>query len=327
VSAVQITRTSLERSDLATLIREGIPDPEWLIENWLYVGYIHWLQGPPGEGKTWLALWLAARLVQNGKNVLYLDEENNERLIASRLVLLGCTADQVEAHFHYVLNPALDDQRLDRLRVTVHETQPALIVYDSAADFVTAAGLDENNASDMTRWIARFARRTAQEVGSAALILDHTPKNGTGARGSGAKKAKPEVVLEVTVEREFSRNQRGEIKVKRDKDREGIIPFERRLAIGATVTEDFSIQELPDFEVTIRPTARGGRAAEGQVNRRRVLEAVPFDAWVTALAVVGDVGISKVQAREHLNTLVEAGELERRVEGGAHQWRRVSLDD
>lgn len=109
--SVTVTHSSLPLTELGELMRGGDFSPEWLLDNWLYAGRVHWLQGPPGEGKTWLALWFCALLIQQGETVLYLDEENNARLIAERLTLLGCTPEEVEEHFLYVLNPALDTKR------------------------------------------------------------------------------------------------------------------------------------------------------------------------------------------------------------------------
>lgn len=189
-------------------------------------------------------------------------------------------------------------------------------MFDSSADFLAAAGADENAALDVTRWITLVVRRNLAKFGASAVVLDHTPKNGSGARGSGAKKAKPEVAMEVTVEQPFSRHQVGRLKVELDKDREGYLPFQRHIRIG-TDAEGFVLEELPEFTIALKRSSVGGRKAEGDANRSRVLAFVEENPGATVASASAhfeaqpkEAGyLSGKSVRAHLDTLVEDGTL------------------
>lgn len=292
--SVTVTRSGLELTDVAEVMRSQKFDPEWLIEDWLYVGAVHWMQGPPGEGKTWLALRFCAQLIRRGETVLYLDEENNVRIMAERLLLFGCTPEQVEAHFLYAQSPTLDDQRLRAYEATLAEHRPRLIVFDASADFLAVQGADENSSMDVTGWIARVVRRPMRTYGSTAVVLDHTPHEARRARGSGAKKAKPEVAYTVTTKEPFSRYRVGTISVELDKDREGWLPFEREIHVGTSPSEGFVFEELPEFKVTVKPSegseakvlavlADAGPCTRGQIQDAAEISKATFFRAIKAL--------------------------------------------
>ena len=65
------------RQLIGKAITEGIEPPPMLIDGMLYEGMVHAWHGEPGAGKTLLALWAALRIMQEGRKVLYLDEEGS----------------------------------------------------------------------------------------------------------------------------------------------------------------------------------------------------------------------------------------------------------
>src|SRR5207244_8815715 len=89
-------------------------------------------------------------------------------------------------------------------------------------------------------------RKPLSEFDGTAVVLDHMPHEGHRARGSGAKKAKPEVAYIVTAAEPFNRRQIGRVKVELDKDREGWLPFAREIRIGATECDGFVFEELAE---------------------------------------------------------------------------------
>jgi len=70
--------------DLGEIMRDGIDPPEMLVDALLYVARHHVLMSEPGEGKTLLALGIIGPLLEAGKTVVYLDEENGAQTPASR---------------------------------------------------------------------------------------------------------------------------------------------------------------------------------------------------------------------------------------------------
>ena len=223
------------RVPLALLLRDGIEPTPQLVKDLIYAGLMHSMAGPPGSGKTLLALWIAVQVMRGGGRVLYLDAENGPRLVAERLRDLGADLDALDELFHYY--PAgitLDPEDLSRLAATTVEVRPALAVFDSFADFIAAAGLEENANTDCTLWVSKVTQ-PLKDAGIAVLILDHVPKNSKGPRGAGAKVAKMDVVWNVETTLAFDRGRTGEITLTNAKDREAWLPKITRFSVGGGV--------------------------------------------------------------------------------------------
>lgn len=221
---------------LGDLLRGGIEPTPQLIEGLLYEGRIHSIAGPPGGGKTLIALWAAMQVMKKGQPVLYLDAENGPKLIAERLGELGADPDNLNEYFHYY--PADDvganKETVSRLLATIEDSGAALVVFDSFADLLSEAGLEENSNDDCTKWMRKLAQ-PVKDTGAAVLILDHIPKNGKGPRGGGSKRAKVDVQWNLDVTQFFDRDRTGEIELKHDKDREAWLPKIVRFSVGGGV--------------------------------------------------------------------------------------------
>lgn len=221
---------------LGELLRGGIEPTPQLVEELLYEGRMHSVAGEPGSGKTLLALWLATQVMRGGGRVLYFDAENGPRLVAERLRDLGVDEDALDANsFYYPADITLDPEDLSRLSATVAEVRPALAVFDSFADFIAAAGLEENSNTDLTKWVSKVCQ-PLKDAGIAVLILDHIPKNSSkGPRGAGAKVAKVDVQWNLETSLEYDRERTGEITLKLSKDRECWLPKIVRFSVGGGV--------------------------------------------------------------------------------------------
>ena len=220
---------------LGKLIRGGIDPTPQLVPDLLYEGRIHSIAAPTGTGKTIIAEYLALQVIGRGRPVLYLDAENGPQVIASRLQEMGCDLDSLDHLFHYY--PAeltLDPGGLTALMETVVDVGPALVVFDSLADFLVMAGMEENSNTDFTRWAAEVMQ-PLKDLGVASLVLDHTPKGGHGPRGASSKGAKVDVQWELEVELPFGRERTGEIKLTNSKDRECWLPKIVRFSVGGGV--------------------------------------------------------------------------------------------
>jgi hypothetical protein len=226
------------RIDLGELVREGVPDPEWLLPGLLYRGQIHWWHGEPGDGKTFLLLGLAYQLCQQGRKVLWLDEESGQVQTARRLQSYGAEPEVLTERFLYHSRPGLtlDPADLDALFRTVAEDRPDMVVLDSVADVLGQAGLDEDSNVDVTRWVKAVLEPLKFEYGCTVVAIDHVTKSkdsrGKYARGAGAKKSKTDAAWKVIKVKEFGVSRVGLIRLESDKDRDGWLEPKLAFRIG-----------------------------------------------------------------------------------------------
>jgi len=218
---------------LGELLKGGIEPTPQLIEDLLYEARIHSIASAAGTGKTILAECMCLQVMRKGLPVMYLDAENGPKVIAERLEEMGADPDMLDQLFHYY--PAeltLEPDSLAALQTTVLTIQPALVVFDSLADFLGMADMDENSNMDCTRWFTGVVQ-PIKDADVASLILDHVPKTGKGGpRGASSKIAKMDVQWQLEVTQVFSRDRTGEIKLECTKDRESWLPKSVRFLIG-----------------------------------------------------------------------------------------------
>src|SRR5260370_406398 len=81
---------------LAQTMKMGIPAPVLLCDGLLYEGGLHSIAGAADCGKTTLALFWAVQLLQQGRRVIFLDEEGGEEIVTEKLQALGASCDDLE---------------------------------------------------------------------------------------------------------------------------------------------------------------------------------------------------------------------------------------
>ncbi len=247
------------RTLLGQMLLGGIEPTPWLVDELLYEGRIHAIASAPGTGKTMLALWIAHDVVKRGHRVLYLDAENGPKLMAERLGNLGAEPEVLDERFwYYGAEVDLSSGSLEALAATVERVRPQLVVFDSLADFLALAGLEENSNSDVTSWMAKVVQ-PLKDAGVAALVLDHVPKgsNGKGPRGASSKIAKLDVLWNLEVTLGFDRDRTGQITLKTGKDREAWLPRMVQFSVGGGVfARSSGTIELPDDEDGLTPSQR-----------------------------------------------------------------------
>src|SRR5215210_1274575 len=226
-----------ERIDLGEPIESGIEPPEMLVDDELYAGRVHCIYSAGGTGKTFKALQLVKKVIDQDKPVLLLDLENGVRIISERLRDLGAKADQARQHLYYYPFPSmpLTDDASAEFEELLEEIKPALVVIDSWINCISAAGLDENSSTDIARWTDAYPQR-ARVRGIASLLLDHVPKEGNTARGSGRKLDYVDAMWELRNPQKFDRETVGRIDMHLRKDREGWLP--RALTFSVGIGED-----------------------------------------------------------------------------------------
>jgi len=223
-----------ERIDLGEPIESGIEPPEMLVTEELYAGRVHCIYSAGGTGKTFKALQLVKKVIDQDKPVLLLDLENGVRIISERLRDLGAEADQVRQHLYYYPFPSmpLSDDASTEFEALLEEIKPSLVVIDSWINCISAAGLDENSSTDIARWTDAYPQR-ARVRGVAVLLLDHVPKEGNTARGSGRKLDYVDAMWELRNPQKFDRDTVGRIDMHLRKDREGWLPRALTFSVGA----------------------------------------------------------------------------------------------
>ena len=218
--------TKFKRVSLAPLLKEGIPAPVLLCDSMLYEGGLHSIAGAPDCGKTTLALWWAMKLLREGSNVLFMDEEGGQEIVTEKMAALGTTCDELE-RLEYVPFPGRkwNDADIADLVELGEEVKPAMLLIDSSAAFLSSAGLDENHAPDVTRFWSRVLTPMARQLKAAVVVIDHVKKDAEQAsryaRGSGAKLAALDVQIMVEMLRPFNLTQDGMLKYQVTKDRRG----------------------------------------------------------------------------------------------------------
>src|SRR5918995_1725689 len=250
-------RARFERIDLGEPIASGMEPPEMLVPEELYAGRVHSIFAAGGTGKTFKALWLTKKVIDQDKPVLLLDLENGVRIISDRLRDLGADAEQVRRHLYYYPFPSmpLSDGASAEFEELLEEVRPALVVVDSWINCISAAGLDENSATDIALWAEAYPQR-ARVRGIACLLLDHVPKEGGSARGSGRKLDYVDVMWELRNPQKFDRETVGRIDLHLRKDREGWLPKVMTFSVGAG-TDGFIFKRSLG---TVEPTDEEGLA-------------------------------------------------------------------
>lgn len=192
----------------------ALPQPSWLIDQLITEGALVGLYGPPGEGKTFLALdwalsiahgerWLETAVLQGP--VLYIAAEGG-RSIGKRVAAWMQSRGVETVGTAFFLLESLQLRNLadvGRLTTALEELEitPRLIVADTLARCFV--GGEENSAKDMGDFVEglEWIRRT---TGAAVMVLHHTakPRNKKRGnhveRGSNALRAAADVMIEVS---------------------------------------------------------------------------------------------------------------------------------
>jgi AAA domain len=222
--------------DLAEIAAGGIPDPPRLSTR-LYENRVHWYSGHPGHGKTTMAAADAVAHMATGGHVVWLDFEAGKRQTVARLMAAGATVEQLGAQFHLAVSPPMtaDENGLAPLAAALEEWPGALLAIDSASKALGAAGLDENNPTDVTKWTTHIVI-PSRELGATVIVIDHVTKGATKfmpyARGAGSKLADTDVAWYVEATERFDRETSGRVELTRQKDREGLLPESLAYAVG-----------------------------------------------------------------------------------------------
>jgi hypothetical protein len=190
----------------------------------LYREAVNVLQGEPSGGKTTVALIAVRQVLDEGGTVLYLDFEDVIIKVTARARAVGCNRYELVERFHYS-RPNINGSEPAAVVELARHVKPDLVVVDGVAESIASLNLDEDEASEVTRWWTALPRALAN-LGAAILLLDHVTKSkenrGRWARGSGVKLGAADgTVLSVDAPEPFSRKRAGRIRLTVAKDRAG----------------------------------------------------------------------------------------------------------
>jgi len=165
------------------------PPLSWLARPMLPRGTLSALYAPGGDGKSLLAMALAAAVAHGGELAgiqceqgasIYLDAENGEWEIHRRVRTLGLPSSGVRLADASGLNLR---RSIDEVKGLVNEATPDLLVLDSLRSMTP--GMDENDTAQTARVLDPL-RQLAHDSGAAILVIHHANKGGRDFRGASS---------------------------------------------------------------------------------------------------------------------------------------------
>ncbi len=162
---------------------------EWLWYPYIPYGKITILQGDPGDGKSTLALNIAATLTRGGtfpdgqeagqpSNVIYqCPEDSNSDTIKPRLIHAGADCKRIAFICDSNDKLKLDDPRIEK---TVADTDCRLLILDPIQSFLMQNG-ELQNPGKMRNGL-RFLSDMAERNHCAVLLIGHMNKSAGGKK-------------------------------------------------------------------------------------------------------------------------------------------------
>ncbi len=163
------------------LIRE-LPEIQWTIDQLIPEAGLAVLSAPPAHHKTWMALYFAIQVANGDKifdrfatkkcNVLFVEEDSNDRLITLRVKKLSSLDKDASLHFLFRCGLKFDDSRMmDEFIKFIKENNIGFVVFDSLIQFHNR---DENINKDMALVFGPLKKIT--NMGVSVLVLHHHRK-------------------------------------------------------------------------------------------------------------------------------------------------------
>lgn len=185
---------AIRSADLVEIAETPIESPPWVFDGWLAEGDVAFFAGQSYVGKSWALLDLAFALArgqdylgaipfaaQSCQRVLYIDEENNPRLVRYRLKRYYAgnriTATELaDLPLLYLYENGINfDDPLGWRRIlqVVEEFRPDWILLDSMIRFHQR---DENKSGEMSRFFVEKLKGLAARAGAGIVALHHLRK-------------------------------------------------------------------------------------------------------------------------------------------------------
>jgi hypothetical protein len=167
---------------LNDLLTRELPEIQWTIDQLIPESGLAVLSAPPAHHKTWLALYFAIQ-VANGEmifdrfatkkcNVLFVEEDTNDRLITLRVKKLSSPNNDSSLHFLFRCGLKFDNPRMMNEFISfIKKYNIGFVVFDSLIQFHNQ---DENVNKDMALVFSPLKKIT--DLGVSVLVLHHHRK-------------------------------------------------------------------------------------------------------------------------------------------------------
>jgi hypothetical protein len=143
-----------------------------------YPGKTHTVSSESEAGKTWLALSAAIDELLHDRHVVYIDFEDDEGGVVSRLLALQISPKTILNRFHYIrpADPLGTGLHLDTLANVLTTHHPTLAIIDGITEAMGLHGLNPLDNADVATFGRILPRRIAS-TGAAVVCLDHVTKS------------------------------------------------------------------------------------------------------------------------------------------------------
>lgn len=142
-----------------------------------YPGRVNGIQGESEAGKSWVALISCLTEINRGNHVVYMDFEDSEEGVVSRLLLIGATPRDLAQQFHYVRpGTTPTPAALKAFIARIGDLGPSLIVVDGVTEAMVMLGLELKENTEIAKF-GRMLLRPLADTGAAVVPLDHVVKN------------------------------------------------------------------------------------------------------------------------------------------------------
>lgn len=246
---------------------------EWLWYPFIPFGKVTLIQGDPGQGKTWLAMHLAAactnkkelpnELPMDSFNVFYQTAEDGiGDTIKPRLIQCGADMERVRIIDEDEGMLSLTDPRLE---LAIKQNNVRLVIMDPIQAYL-GADVDMNRANEI-RPLFRYLGGVAERTGAAIVLIGHLNKNsGTQAnyRGLGSVDISAAVRSILLV---------GKVEKEQDKDIRVVIQTKSSLAPKPTpvafTLENSKVEWIGEYEITEQELMSGksGKQTETKLDK------------------------------------------------------------
>jgi len=279
-------------------------DAQWLVENMITRGGMHFITAPPGGGKSWIAvdlvracsdgsLWMGCLPVTQCK-VLYINEEMGIGRFFQRFFKL-CANGAENVHIMQKQMVKLDNpEHMADIVQYVKDHEIAIVILDT---FVRVHGYDENSNTDMAKLYDRM--KGINESGAAIIALHHHKKGihagpvaHEAMRGAGEIAAQADLVA--TVE-----NKDGIYTMKTTK--------QRHIGEEDFVEVSYKIVTNEDGSMELQYCVGGAEAEREQHLIERVLDALDQNEKMSGNALAAVIGNNKQVAFKFLDSMRDMG--------------------
>ena len=287
---------------------QNADDADWIVENLITRGGMHFVTAPPGGGKSWVAVDLV-RACMNGSvwmgclsvkqcNVLYINEEMGIGRFFQRFYKLSprpCTNVHVMQKQMVKLDNA---DHLAEIVQYIKSNNIGIVILDT---FVRVHGYDENSNTDMAKLYDRM--KSINESGAAIVALHHHKKGiHTGPvaheamRGAGEIAAQADLVATVD-------NKDGTYTFRTTK--------QRHIGEEDFVTVSYQIVTNDDGSMYLRHCINGAEASKEHQYTDLVLNALDQNERMSSNALAAIIGGNKQVALTFLESLKDQGLIRR----------------